>query len=135
MPDGWNANIDDENINSKTDKETILYQASVFNKYCRVFAPRYRQANIEAFYTNNKEAADAAFDTAYNDVKMLLNITWNIIITEGRSLLLLIARERGMPEDCLKNFLKDKPLEKQLVCAYIVGLPVFTNYFSELKPC
>ncbi len=56
MPDGWNADIDDEKINSKTDKASILYQASVFNKYCRVFAPRYRQANLEAFYTKNKEA-------------------------------------------------------------------------------
>ena len=26
-------------------------------------------------------------------------------------------------------------MEKQLVCAYIIGLPVYTNYFSELKPC
>ena len=47
--------IDDPKINSKTDKESILYQASVFNKYCRVFAPRYRQANLEAFYTKNKD--------------------------------------------------------------------------------
>ena len=48
-PDGWNADIDDAKINEKTDKKSILYQASVFNKYCRVFAPRYRQANLYAF--------------------------------------------------------------------------------------
>ena len=38
-----NASIDDEYINAKTDYSSILYQASVFNEQCRVFAPRYRQ--------------------------------------------------------------------------------------------
>src|SRR5665647_1007128 len=35
----------------------------------------------------------------------------------------------------VKEFFEGKPLGKQLVCAYIIGLPVFTDYFSELKPC
>jgi hypothetical protein len=26
-------------------------------------------------------------------------------------------------------------LQKQFVCAYIIGLPIFINYFSELQPC
>ncbi|MEO6844695.1 MAG: DUF3089 domain-containing protein, partial [Ginsengibacter sp.] len=69
MPEGWNADIDDEAINKKTDNSTILYQASIFNKYCRVFAPRYRQANIEAFGADHKQEANAAFDTAYEDVR------------------------------------------------------------------
>ena len=51
---GWNADIDNEELNEKTDNSTILYQASVFNKYCRVFAPRYRQANLQAFFTSDK---------------------------------------------------------------------------------
>jgi hypothetical protein len=33
LPEGWNANIDDEALNKKTDNSAILYQASVFNKY------------------------------------------------------------------------------------------------------
>ena len=28
-----------------------------------------------------------------------------------------------------------KPLQKQLVCAYIIGLPVKVDYFLTLKPC
>jgi hypothetical protein len=35
----------------------------------------------------------------------------------------------------LKEFFEGKPLQKQLVCAYIIGLPVFTNYFTRPKPC
>ena len=69
MPMGWNAQIDDEELNKKTDNSAILYQASVFNKYCRVFAPRYRQANLRAFYTDDKKMANAALELAYEDVK------------------------------------------------------------------
>ena len=50
---GWNADIDNKELNKKTDNSTIRYQASVFNKYCRVFAPRYRQANILAIFIEN----------------------------------------------------------------------------------
>src|ERR1039457_5413588 len=48
--EGWNAHIDDEAINKKTDMGAILFQASVFNGSCRVFAPRYRQAHLKAFF-------------------------------------------------------------------------------------
>ena len=65
---GWNADFDNEKLNKKTDR-TMRYQASVFNKYCRVFAPRYRQANILAFFTSDKQKAEAALDIAYEDVK------------------------------------------------------------------
>lgn len=135
MPDGWNADIDDEKINKKTDNTAILYQASIFNRYCRVFAPRYRQANLKAFYTTNSTAATAAFDTAYEDVKNAFeyylqhyNHGRPIIIASHSQGTLLAGR-------LLREFFENKPLQKQLVCAYIIGLPVFVNYFSELQPC
>jgi len=135
MPDGWNADIDDPKINAKTDKESMLYQASIFNKYCRVFAPRYRQANLEAFYTKNKEKADAALDTAYQDVKNAFEYYLQHY-NNGRPII-IASHSQGTwhAGRLLKEFFEGKPLMKQFVCAYIVGLPVFTNYFSELKPC
>lgn len=135
MPAGWNAGIDDPKINSKTDKESMLYQASVFNKYCRVFAPRYRQANLEAFYTKDKEAADAALDTAYQDVKKAFEYYLEHY-NNGRPII-IASHSQGTwhARRLLKEFFEGKPLKKQLVCAYMVGLPVFTDYFSELKPC
>ena len=35
----------------------------------------------------------------------------------------------------LKEYFENKPLQKQLVCAYIIGLAVPKNYFSVLQPC
>jgi len=135
MPMGWNANIDDEGMNKKTDNSTILYQASVFNELCRVFAPRYRQANIKAFYSNDKESAKEAFDIAYEDVKAAFeyylknyNQDRPIIIASHSQGTLHAGR-------LLKEFFEGKAMQKKLVCAYIIGLPVFTTYFKEIKPC
>ena len=68
-PPSWNASINDATINAKTDYSTILYQASVFNASCRVFAPRYRQAHIAAFFSEDSITTKKAFDTAYADIK------------------------------------------------------------------
>ncbi|MGH2648745.1 MAG: DUF3089 domain-containing protein [Ginsengibacter sp.] len=135
MQMGWNADIDNKEINNKTDKSTILYQASVFNKYCRVFAPRYRQANLETFYTLNKEVADSAFDIAYEDVRTAFIYYLNHY-NHGRPIIIASHSQGTLHAGrLLKEFFEGKPLQKQLICAYIIGLPVFTNYFMQLKPC
>ena len=135
IPEGWNAGIDNEALNEKTDNGSILYQASVFNKYCRVFAPRYRQANLLAFFSKDKEASEAALDTAYNDVKKAFEYYLKNY-NHGRPIV-IASHSQGTRHAAklLKEFFEGKTLQKQLVCAYIIGLPVFSDYFSELKPC
>jgi hypothetical protein len=135
MPMGWNADIDNEELNRKTDKSTILYQASVFNKYCRVFAPRYRQANLKAFFTSDKEKGEAAFDIAYEDVKEAFEYYMKNY-NHGRPII-IASHSQGTRHagKLLKEFFEGKPLQNQLVCAYIIGLSVFANYFSQMKPC
>lgn len=135
MPMGWNADINNEELNQKTDNSTILYQASVFNKYCRVFSPRYRQANLKAFFTNKKDSAETAFDTAYEDVRNAFEYYLQHF-NNGRPIIIASHSQGTLHAGrLLKDFFENKPLQKQLVCAYIIGLPVFTNYFSTLKPC
>lgn len=135
IPEGWNAGIDNEVLNEKTDNGSILYQASVFNKYCRVFAPRYRQANLLAFFSKDKEASDAALDTAYSDVKKAFEYYLENY-NQGRPVIIASHSQGTLHAGrLLKEFFEGKPLQKQLVCAYIIGLPVFFDYFSTLKPC
>lgn len=135
MSMGWNAEIDNEILNKKTDNSTILYQASVFNEHCRIFAPRYRQANLKAFYTPDKNAAGKAFDLAYEDVKKAFEYYLENY-NSGRPII-IASHSQGTLHAArlLKEFFENKKLEKQLVCAFIIGLPVFTNYFKELQPC
>jgi hypothetical protein len=135
MPEGWNADINDVALNQKTDNTTILYQASVFNKYCRVFSPRYRQANIRAFYTEEKDSADAAFDTAYEDIKNAFEYYLQHF-NQGRPIIIASHSQGTLHAGrLLKEFFENQPLKEQLVCAYLVGLPVFSNYFSALQSC
>lgn len=135
MPMGWNAEIDNETLNKKTDNGTILYQASVFNQHCRIFAPRYRQANLKAFFTSDKSAADKAFDIAYDDVRAAFE--YYLKYYNNNRPIIIASHSQGTLHAVrlLKEFFENKPLQKKLVCAYLIGLPVFTSYFKELKPC
>lgn len=135
MPMGWNAEIDNEILNKKTDDGSILYQASVFNQHCRIFAPRYRQANLKAFFTTDKDAADKAFEIAYTDIKAAFE--YYLENYNHQRPIIIASHSQGTMHAgrLLKEFFENKALEKKLVCAYIIGLPVFTSYFKELQPC
>ncbi len=135
MPMGWNGDMSNDVLNKKTDNSSILYQASVFNEQCRVFAPRYRQANLKAFYTTNKEDADKAFAIGYNDIKAAFE--YYLKYNNGNKPIIIASHSQGTLHAVrlLKEFFEGKPLQKKLICAYLIGLPVFTNYFKEIKPC
>jgi hypothetical protein len=130
-----NAAIDDDYINAKTDYSTILFQASVFNQQCRVFAPRYRQAHISNFFIADKEKAAQAFELAYQDLKTAFEYYlqhWN----NGRPII-IAGHSQGsfLAERLLKEFFEGKPLMNKLVAAYVIGWPVPKEYFSSLKIC
>lgn len=129
-----NADIDDAAINSKTDYSTILYQASVFNEQCRVFAPRYRQAHIKAFFVPANES-EQYFNTAYEDIKAAF--LYYLEHYNNERPIIIASHSQGTKHAArlLKEFFENKPLQNKLVCAYIIGLPVPENYFSSLPPC
>lgn len=135
LPTGWNANIDDKKINQRTDNTTILYQASVFNQHCRVFSPRYRQANLKAFYSNDGPLIERAFNLAYSDILAAFRY-YMLNFNNGRPVI-IASHSQGTKHAArlLQELFENKPLQKQLVCAYLIGLPVFENYFSTIKPC
>jgi len=130
----WNADIDDAELSAKTDYSTILYQASVFNERCRVFAPRYRQAHIRSFFIADS-ISESYFDIAYEDIKAAFNY-YLANFNNGRPII-IASHSQGTKHAArlLKEFFDGKPLKDQLVCAYIIGLSVPDDYFSKLSPC
>ena len=131
---GWNADINDSVVNAKTDYTTILYQASAFNEG-RIFAPRYRQANIRAYFSMDTVNALRAFDTAYVDIKTAFQYYLDHF-NQGRPII-IASHSQGTThaERLLKEFFENKPLKSQLVAAYIIGMVIPKNYFDNLKPC
>ncbi|MBD0295342.1 MAG: DUF3089 domain-containing protein [Flavisolibacter sp.] len=130
----WNAPLDDVTLNKKTDYSSILYQASVFNQHARVFAPRYRQLHLSAFFSNSA-LVQSAFDTAYADVKNAFQ--YYLQHYHNNRPLIIAGHSQGalMAEWLLKEFFDAKPLQKQLIAAYIIGWPIPQNYFENIRVC
>lgn len=130
----WNASLDDSALNAKTDRTTILFQASAFNE-CRLFAPRYRQAHVRAYFTSDTASAHKAFDLAYDDIRTAFQYYLDHY-NQGRPII-IASHSQGTThaERLLKEFFENKPLAGRLVAAYIIGMAIPGDYFSGLQPC
>ena len=135
---GWNALIDDAAINAKTDYSPLLFQASIFNAAGRIFAPRYRQAHLSAYYTitaQDSTDAIAAFELAYQDVKAAFE--YYLAHNNAGRPIIIASHSQGSTHTkrLLKEFFENKPLYSKLVAAYIIGMPVPTNFFTAIPSC
>jgi pimeloyl-ACP methyl ester carboxylesterase len=131
---GWNASVDNQSLNNATDRTTILYQASVFNQHCRVFAPRYRQVHFSGFF-DSSQAISNAFDTAYADLRQAF--LFYLAHYSGQRPIIIAGHSQGalMTIRLLREFFDGKPLSSRLVAAYIVGWPVTPSSFQSLPVC
>lgn len=131
----WNASMDDSILNNRTDNSTILYQASVFNEQCRIFAPRYRQAHLKVFYDKDTLKDVKALDMAYSDVRSAF-LYYLDHFNKGRPVIIASHSQGTLHAGkLLKEFFEGKILQNKLICAYLIGMPVPENYFTELQPC
>lgn len=130
----WNADINDDDLNKKTDYSTILYQASVFNVMGKIYAPRYRQVHIKGFFSETELVKDY-FEIAYQDVRNAF-IYYMEHYNNGRPLI-IASHSQGTwhAKRLLKEFFDGKELQKKLVCAYIIGFPVENTCFSNIPVC
>ncbi|MEK7719189.1 MAG: DUF3089 domain-containing protein [Bacteroidota bacterium] len=128
----WNADLRDTAVNNNTDNLSIRLQTSVFNGSCRVFAPRYRHGNMEAFYVFNTPEAKAAFDLAYSDVKKAF--LYYLKHDNKKRPIIIASHSQGTLHAIrlLQEFFDGKPLQKRLVCAYIVGYQIKKDAFKKL---
>lgn len=128
-----NANLDSKSINKQTDNFPIKYQASVFNESCKVYAPRYRQAALNNFFTKNSEHSKQAFNIAYSDVRDAFKYYLEHY-NNGRPIV-IAGHSQGSKhaQRLLQEFFDGTPLQKQLVAAYIIGFPTKENQFQYLK--
>jgi len=131
----WNAAADNPGVNTRTDSASILYQATIFNGAGRVFAPRYRQAHLHAFFTKDKDSADKALAVAYSDVLAAFDYylkNWN----NGRPFI-VVGHSQGSLHamNLVRDRIEGRPLQAKLVAAYLVGWPVKRDFFRAIKPC
>ncbi len=133
-PNQWNGDVGDKELNRKTDEGAILNQASLFNGAGRVYAPRYRQAHLKAYFAD-EETAKQAFELAYQDVKAAFNY-YLTHYHQGRPIV-VAGHSQGTQHArrLLAELFDGQPLQQQLVVAYLVGMPIPANAFQQLKWC
>ena len=131
----WNGNINDPKLNKQTDNTTIKLQASIFNQAGQVYAPRYRQAHIKAYFEEDKQKAKQVFDFAYNDIKDAFEYYLKNY-NKGRPII-IASHSQGTTHALrlVKDYFDNKELQKQLICAYLIGMPVQKNTFQSITAC
>ena len=133
---GWNAQIDNWASKHYIDDFHIPLEASVFNGSCKVYAPYYRQVIYDAWLCKDSlEDARLALDLAYADIKSAFQYYLKNY-QKGRPFI-IASNEQGSyyAVKLIKEFIENKPLKSKFIAAYIVGLPILANTFSDIKPC
>jgi hypothetical protein len=130
----WNADVNDGQMNHKTQVTTILNQATIFNGSCRVYAPYYRQAHLYSFYTPNREDAAAALELAYQDVRAAFEYYLKNF-NQGRPIV-IASHSQGSyhAERLIKDYFDGKELKQKLVAAYLVGRAIRPDAFTAIRP-
>lgn len=121
--DHWNAPHDAQEANSFVDLRAIKAQASAFNAAGRIFAPRYRQATVGAFFDDTGDGVKA-MGLAYTDVLAAFD---NFIAhrSEDRPFI-LAGHSQGSLHllYLLQHRISGTDLQKRMVAAYLIGWPV-----------
>ena len=133
--DRWNADLRDDKLNEAVDDAAMLNHASIFNAAGRVYAPRYRQANIRVFYKAGRPVSQQALDTAYTDVLNAFDYYLENY-NDGRPVI-IASHSQGTTH--AKRLLADRfdgtPLKDRLVVAYLVGMPVSATAYQTIPVC
>ena len=131
----WNANIQDRELNARTDEWAVKHQASIFNRSCRVYAPRYRQMCYGGFFSKDTLSTQQALDLAYSDVRRAFE--WYLSSYNRGRPILIAGHSQGAlhAQRLLKEFFDGKELSQQLVAAYIPGWPFTPSTFAALPVC
>lgn len=133
--DRWNAPIDLKSINEGVDNVSIKYQATAFNGAGKVYAPRYRQAHLRAYYSKDTTSAKKALDLAYKDVKEAFAYYMSNY-NNGRPFI-IASHSQGTThaKRLIIEYIDGKPLQKKLVAAYLIGIPVNLSEYKSIKAC
>ena len=129
----WNVPVDDIEQQEKVLNKTVLFQASAFATSGKLYVPYYRQAHIRS-YKMLKNGGREALLLAYSDVKKAFEIYLKNY-NKGRPII-IASHSQGSTHAkfLLRDFFDDKPLQKQLIAAYVVGTVLKPDLFTTLKP-
>lgn len=127
----WNISIEDSIQKNKVLNIAVRFQASAWGNSGEMYVPYYRQAHIRA-YKNLEDGGRTALLMAYSDVKVAFDYYLKHY-NRGRGII-LASHSQGSTHVSylLRDFFDDKPLQKQLVAAYMPGIGLDKNQYQTI---
>lgn len=128
----WNVTIEDSLQRKKVLSTAVHFQASAWANTGNLYVPFYRQAHLRS-YTNLENGGKDALLLAYSDVKAAFEYYLKHY-NHGKGII-LVGHSQGSTQlsRILSDFFDGKPLQKQLVAAYIPGIGFDKNQFGTVK--
>lgn len=116
----WNVPIEDKEQQGKILNTVVPFQASAWASSGRLYVPYYRQAHLRSYHNLDSGGREALL-FAYSDVKAAFEYYMEHF-NNGRGII-LAGHSQGSTHlsFILKDFFDGKPLQKQLVAAYLPG--------------
>jgi hypothetical protein len=129
----WNVPINDAEQQGKVLNSTVVFQASAFATSGKLYVPYYRQAHLRS-YSMLKNGGEKALLLAYSDVKKAFEIYLKKY-NKGRPII-IASHSQGSTHTkfLLRDFFDDKPLQKRLIAAYVVGTIAKPDLFKTITP-
>jgi hypothetical protein len=127
----WNVPINDSVQIKKVLNIAVRFQATAWGNSGNLYVPYYRQAHIRS-YNLLENGGTKALLLAYSDVKSAFEYYLKHH-NNGRGII-LAGHSQGSTHISylLKDFFDGKPLQKQLVAAYIPGVGLDKNQFKTI---
>ncbi len=128
----WTFSMDPATSTEENTKWMMANQASAYNGCCNVYAPRYRQATIFS-YLSEDEIRDELLAFAYQDVERAFQYFLDNY-SEGRPFL-IASHSQGTHHGArlIKDVVDGTPLAQRMVAAYLIGGGIKTQHFDDMK--
>ena len=132
-PRRWNAPIDDRRSSHFVEQLVLPPQAGVFTKHANIYAPRYRQATLASYFSQNANGRDA-LRLAYTDVAAAFSYFISKINSERPFIIAAHSQGAGHCSRLLKENLDASSARDRFIAAYLIGAGINEKrYKLEVK--
>jgi len=130
----WNASVEGAEVRQEVLNTPVQFQASAWAAAGNLYVPFYRQAHYRAYLDPYKEEGEKAFLVAYSDVRNAFGYYLKHY-NQGKPII-LAGHSQGSHhlKEIVREFFDNKPLQKQLVAAYLIGIKLKPDEFKTLQP-
>lgn len=130
----WNADVWSPSVRQDVFQKAVRYQASAWLNAGDLYVPFYRQAHYRIFVEPYSKGGEPAWQIAYEDVKNAFQYYLKHY-NKGKPIIIASHSQGSMhAKRLIKEFFDQKPLQNQLVAAYLIGTRILPDEFRTIHP-